>query len=172
MSSGFIDKARIHVRAGNGGNGVVSFHREKYVAAGGPDGGDGGQGGSIILQDEIECSAEDIVRWTAHTPASVIFRDQGKTAILDMDGTKMCVRLLSDGYFTVRAAAPDAYSPIPAPAEHADGLHPQAKNEGKQKLVVNLSGREKHTVAVWFYPLTDGKEIPTEKPTVNPLSEW
>lgn len=50
MASSFIDKARITVRAGNGGNGVVSFHREKYVAAGGPDGGDGGKGGSVILQ--------------------------------------------------------------------------------------------------------------------------
>jgi GTP-binding protein len=50
MATSFIDKARITVRAGNGGNGAVSFHREKYVAAGGPDGGDGGTGGSIILQ--------------------------------------------------------------------------------------------------------------------------
>ena len=37
MANGFIDKARITVRAGNGGNGAVAFHREKYVAAGGPD---------------------------------------------------------------------------------------------------------------------------------------
>ena len=50
MATTFIDKARITVRAGNGGNGAVAFHREKYVAAGGPDGGDGGKGGSIILQ--------------------------------------------------------------------------------------------------------------------------
>ena len=50
MANGFIDKARITVRSGNGGNGAVAFHREKYVAAGGPDGGDGGNGGSIILQ--------------------------------------------------------------------------------------------------------------------------
>ena len=50
MATSFIDKARITVKAGNGGNGVVAFHREKYVAAGGPDGGDGGRGGSIILQ--------------------------------------------------------------------------------------------------------------------------
>ena len=49
MASGFIDKARITVRAGDGGNGAVAFHREKYVAAGGPDGGDGGRGGSIVL---------------------------------------------------------------------------------------------------------------------------
>ena len=50
MATTFIDKARITVRAGNGGNGAVAFHREKYVAAGGPDGGDGGKGGTIILQ--------------------------------------------------------------------------------------------------------------------------
>ena len=46
----FIDKARIFIKSGNGGNGSVSFHREKYVASGGPDGGDGGRGGSVILE--------------------------------------------------------------------------------------------------------------------------
>jgi GTP-binding protein len=45
----FVDKAVITVAAGKGGNGAVAFHREKYVAAGGPDGGDGGRGGSIVL---------------------------------------------------------------------------------------------------------------------------
>jgi GTP-binding protein len=45
----FIDKAKIKLQAGNGGDGCVSFHREKYVAAGGPDGGDGGKGGDIIF---------------------------------------------------------------------------------------------------------------------------
>jgi len=48
--SNFIDKAKITVKSGAGGNGVVSFHREKYVAAGGPDGGDGGRGGDIIVK--------------------------------------------------------------------------------------------------------------------------
>ena len=46
----FIDKIQIHVKAGNGGNGVVSFRREKYVAKGGPDGGDGGNGGNIVFR--------------------------------------------------------------------------------------------------------------------------
>ena len=45
----FIDKARIFVKAGNGGNGAVSFRREKYVPSGGPDGGDGGRGANIIM---------------------------------------------------------------------------------------------------------------------------
>ena len=46
----FVDIAKIKIKAGNGGNGAVSFRREKYVAAGGPDGGDGGKGGDIVLK--------------------------------------------------------------------------------------------------------------------------
>lgn len=52
----FIDTARITVRSGNGGNGAVAFHREKYVAAGGPDGGDGGCGGDVILKTDRHLS--------------------------------------------------------------------------------------------------------------------
>ena len=46
----FIDNVKIYLKAGNGGNGAVSFRREKYVAAGGPDGGDGGRGGNIVFR--------------------------------------------------------------------------------------------------------------------------
>ena len=49
----FTDIVKIHIKAGNGGNGAVSFRREKYVAKGGPDGGDGGRGGNIVFQSEV-----------------------------------------------------------------------------------------------------------------------
>ncbi len=46
----FVDQAKIYIKAGDGGDGCVSFHREKYIAAGGPDGGDGGKGGDIVFK--------------------------------------------------------------------------------------------------------------------------
>ena len=52
----FVDTAKIHLKAGDGGDGAVSFHREKYVAAGGPDGGDGGRGGNIVFKADSNLS--------------------------------------------------------------------------------------------------------------------
>ncbi len=52
----FVDKAKIKIKAGNGGNGAVAFHREKYVASGGPDGGDGGKGGDIVFKVDTNLS--------------------------------------------------------------------------------------------------------------------
>ena len=46
----FVDQAGIYIKAGDGGDGCVSFHREKYIASGGPDGGDGGKGGDIVFK--------------------------------------------------------------------------------------------------------------------------
>ncbi|NLZ37922.1 MAG: GTPase ObgE [Clostridiales bacterium] len=52
-----LDKIKIHVKAGDGGNGAVSFRREKYVSHGGPDGGDGGRGGNIVIRIDKSLSS-------------------------------------------------------------------------------------------------------------------
>ena len=65
----FIDIATIWLHAGKGGDGAVSFHREKFVAAGGPDGGDGGRGGDIIfVVDDHLTTLMDFRDRSANTP--------------------------------------------------------------------------------------------------------
>ena len=58
----FVDTAKITVKAGNGGNGAVAFHREKYVASGGPDGGDGG--GEVVATGRPEEVAKNDTSYT------------------------------------------------------------------------------------------------------------
>ena len=59
-----IDKVRLYVKAGDGGNGAVSFRREKYVSHGGPDGGDGGNGGNVVV--EIDEGENTLLRYKYH----------------------------------------------------------------------------------------------------------
>ena len=65
----FLDQAKIHIKAGNGGSGSSSFRREKYIEYGGPDGGDGGNGGSIILESERNLNTLIDFRYKQHFKA-------------------------------------------------------------------------------------------------------
>lgn len=73
----FIDSAKIHVKAGDGGNGVISFRREKYVPKGGPDGGDGGDGGSVYIVADSNLSTLLDFRYALHYKAERGAHGQG-----------------------------------------------------------------------------------------------
>ena len=74
----FVDKVTITVRAGDGGNGAVAFHREKYVASGGPDGGDGGSGGNIVVKTDPSMSTLMDFRYKRKFTAGNGMPGQGK----------------------------------------------------------------------------------------------
>ena len=92
MAASFVDTARITVRAGNGGNGVVSFHREKYVAAGGPDGGDGGRGGDVILEVNDHLSTRMDFRYKRKYAAGNGMDGQGKRCS-GKDGENLVIKV-------------------------------------------------------------------------------
>ncbi|MCH8029564.1 MAG: GTPase ObgE [Candidatus Dadabacteria bacterium] len=74
----FIDEAKIYVRSGDGGNGCVSFRREKYVPRGGPDGGDGGNGGEVIIVARGNMSSLLDYRYKQHYKAKRGEHGRGK----------------------------------------------------------------------------------------------
>ncbi len=114
MATSFVDKAVIKAIAGKGGNGAVAFHREKYLPAGGPDGGDGGRGGNVILQvdDHMStlmdfrykrkyaaangadgtgkrCSGKDGENLVIRVPRGTLVRDKESGSIIaDMSGSE------------------------------------------------------------------------------------
>ena len=120
----FIDQAEIFVRSGKGGDGMVHFHREKYVPRGGPDGGDGGRGGDVILE----------VRSTLNTLAE--FRH--KMRFLAQDGKNGGPNNMS-GH-----GAPDLIIPVPAGTVVYDAVSGELLGDltdNGQRLTICKGGR-------------------------------
>lgn len=74
----FVDQVKIHVQAGDGGNGCCSFRREKYIPKGGPDGGDGGKGGDVVLETDRNLSTLIDLRYQQHYRAESGHPGKGK----------------------------------------------------------------------------------------------
>ncbi len=65
----FIDEVKVHLKAGNGGAGCLSFRREKFIPKGGPDGGNGGKGGDVVLLCDNNIGDLEAYRWQPHRSA-------------------------------------------------------------------------------------------------------
>ena len=68
----FLDQTKIHLKAGNGGSGSASFRREKFIEFGGPDGGDGGHGGSVIIVADKNLNTLIDFRYQQHFKAEKV----------------------------------------------------------------------------------------------------
>jgi len=87
-----IDSAKIFIKAGDGGNGIVSFHREKYIAAGGPDGGDGGHGGDVIFEVDERIRTLADFRYKRHYKAEA-GKDGGSAKCSGRDGEDLIIKI-------------------------------------------------------------------------------
>ena len=74
----FLDQAKIFIKAGNGGSGSASFRREKFIEFGGPDGGDGGRGGSVVLSSDKNLNTLIDFRYQQHFKAERGQNGKGK----------------------------------------------------------------------------------------------
>ncbi|MGA2605685.1 MAG: GTPase Obg [Verrucomicrobiia bacterium] len=117
----FVDKVKIRVKAGDGGNGCVSFRREKYVDRGGPDGGDGGKGGDIVLvADKNVTELSDyyyqprlVAKHGVHGRGKNCFGRSGRTVIAKVPIGTQVFRLTAP----VKQRAPSRYHPAAATEE-------------------------------------------------------
>src|SRR5712692_601418 len=88
----FLDEATIQVKAGDGGDGVISFRREKYVPFGGPDGGHGGRGGDVVFVADKSLNTFNAFRRQRHFKAENGSRGAGRN-MHGRDGVRLCLRV-------------------------------------------------------------------------------
>ena len=88
----FFDHVKVHLKAGDGGNGAIAFHREKYVSHGGPSGGDGGNGGNIVFRVDKGTNTLLAYRYKHHFTAQnggyaivTLYAKQGENAAQQID---------------------------------------------------------------------------------------
>jgi GTP-binding protein len=128
----FIDQARVYVKGGDGGAGCMSFRRESHVPKGGPDGGDGGRGGSVVLQADNSTSSLIDYRFKHHFKAPRGIHGKG-SRMHGADGTDLVLRVPIGT--VVRSIDPETMEPI---EEIADLTH-----DGERVVVApgGLGGR-------------------------------
>ncbi|MFL6583088.1 MAG: GTPase ObgE [Chthoniobacterales bacterium] len=130
----FVDRIRVMAHAGNGGRGCVSFRREKFVPKGGPDGGDGGRGGDIILRADVHTDNLTHLFYEPIVKAKSGVHGQGKK----MHGRAGAAKTVNVPIGTVVYPA----DPPPARSEDGDAIEPQAppaKAAGSAQPIADLA---------------------------------
>lgn len=148
----FLDQVKIYVKAGNGGNGCVSFRREKFIEFGGPDGGDGGRGGDIILEAIPNLNTLIDYRYQQHFRAqtghhgsgrnrtggygdSIILKVPVGTQILDDDKETLIVDLVKPGQRFILARGGDG--------GFGNAHFKSATNQAPRKMIPGWDGEER-----------------------------
>jgi GTP-binding protein len=131
----FIDEIKIYARAGHGGKGCVAFHREAYITKGGPSGGNGGRGGSVILQAD-----HDLNNLIAQYYVPRLLAQDGEAGLgKGMDGHAGVDLIIKVPCGTLVWRLPDA----PAPADVAVKAQPDDDEEEEEKPMLHTSGRKR-----------------------------
>ncbi len=118
---------------------------------------------SVIIRDEMTLDPADTVYWFGHTKANISISADRRSAVLDIDGSRMWVGLLADGELSVMPAV----HLIPDMAQEG-----QRDNSDVKKLTVKLKGVSSAVISVCFAPLMDGEERPALIPEDKPISLW
>jgi GTP-binding protein len=149
----FIDEANIHVKAGDGGNGCVSFRREKFIPKGGPDGGDGGHGGDVIITADRHFRTLLDFRYKKNYEAERGAHGEGKrksgkdgetltvkvpcgTHILDAESGELIIDLVNDGEKIVIAKGGDG--------GYGNDHFKSSTNQAPRKALPGWPGEEKN----------------------------
>ena len=99
----FVDYVKIHVSSGNGGKGSTHFHREKYITKGGPDGGDGGRGGHVIVRGDKNLWTLVTFKYKRHFKAEHGLHGS-KSRSTGADGKDLIINRWVQRHFTRRAS--------------------------------------------------------------------
>jgi GTPase len=138
----FVDRVEIHVAAGNGGHGAVSFRREKFIPRGGPDGGDGGNGGSIIMRAQPGVDSLAPIAHRKHWRAS--HGEPGSGSDCHGRSAKDLILLVPPGTVVIDAASGLVLKDLVAPGEQVVAAHGGWGGKGNAafKSATNRAPRE------------------------------
>ena len=144
----FIDKSKISVKAGDGGNGKSSFRREKFVPKGGPDGGDGGKGGDVVLL--VDENVNTLLNFRYNKKFIGKNGEHGETKNQYGKGAEDCVIKVPRGTLVKDAVTGEVLADLTLPAAEAGAVMPNL-NLRRAELLPLLNSANRAKVAIYFW---------------------